>query len=89
MNQEELGHLLARCEALAIESKQITLLCKTRIFQTNHYIQINDLQRAINIGLDAKKLAKDNHLEDRRIIGCCFQVIIAFCSDVLLATKLS
>ncbi len=67
MNQDELGELLLNCENIAYTANDIALLCRTRIFLCNHYVQINDLQLALETGWSAKNMAHDHHLEEEEL----------------------
>lgn len=73
-NQATLFDILKNCERLAIEYTDNKLLCKTRIFLTNYCIQINDLENALHIGLDNKKLAEAADLENEKTT--CYSILI-------------
>lgn len=66
-NQEILFNVLKKCEQLASESNNKVLLCQTRIFLTNYYIQINDLENALHIGLENKKYSEVENLEEENL----------------------
>lgn len=66
-NQEILFNVLKKCEQLASESNNKVLLCQTRIFLTNYYIQINDLENALNIGLENKRYTEVEDLETENL----------------------
>jgi len=67
MNQEELGELLLTCEKFAHTANDTALLCRTRIFLCNHFVQINDLQLALETGWSAKNMAYDHQLEEEEL----------------------
>jgi len=67
MNQDELGELLLTCENFANTANDTALLCRTRIFLCNHYVQINDLQLALETGWSAKNMAHDHQLEEEEL----------------------
>lgn len=58
---------LKACEQIAKEHHEYKLLSKSRIFLTNYYIQTNDLENALTIGLQNKKLTEDENLEEEQL----------------------
>ncbi len=62
-NQNDLFITLEKCESLAIANNNNKLLSLVRIFLTNYYIQINDLENGLKIGLENKKFTEENNLE--------------------------
>lgn len=73
-NQIELYDILRKCENISINYGQLKLLCKTRIFLTNYYIQVNDLENALHVGLDNMHLSENDGLENERTT--CYSILI-------------
>ncbi|MFN8296903.1 MAG: ATP-binding protein [Chitinophagales bacterium] len=66
-NQTELYETLKKCEHFAIECADNILLAKTRIYLTNHYILINDLENALHLGLENKEFTEHEGLEEENL----------------------
>lgn len=66
-NQTDLFSILEKCESLAITFNNPKLLCQTRVFLTNYYIQINDLENGLKTGLENKKFSEENNLTDENL----------------------
>ena len=66
-NQTNLFSILEKCEALAVTNSNNKLLCKTRIFLTNYYIQINDFENALKVGLENHQFSKIAELEEENL----------------------
>ena len=66
-NQTNLFTILEKCESLALANHNNKLLCQIRIFLTNYYIQINDLENALKIGLENKQFSETEKLEDENL----------------------
>jgi signal transduction histidine kinase len=73
-NQAELYAILKQCEQLSLDNNNGKLLCNTRIFLTGYYTQVNDLENALHIGLDNKKLAESEGLKNEKTI--CYSILI-------------
>jgi signal transduction histidine kinase len=66
-NQTDLFTILEKCESLAITHNNLKLLCQTRVFLTNYYIQINDLENGLKNGLENKNFSEEHHLTDENL----------------------
>jgi signal transduction histidine kinase/CheY-like chemotaxis protein len=73
-NQALLFEKLKICEQIAFENSNNKLLCNTRIFITNYYVQINDLENALHTGLDNKKLSESECYEQEKTT--CYSILI-------------
>lgn len=58
---------LAKCEKIAIHHNDKKLHIHSRIFLTDYYIQINDIQKALGIAIENKLLAETEGLEEEQL----------------------
>ena len=66
-DQELIFKRLKKCEQLAVEHKDISLIIKTRNYLVNYYIHQNELEMALSLALQNKQMAETENKIDELI----------------------